>query len=156
MATVVKKKRLHELDSYDGDKSAAVALISVDEKEYKLPISQLGGDSNKPEVVVDASGAAAIINPAEGTSFYVELTEPHTTLSIYPVPDDFPANTRFDIVITLKQGTGSNKVEWPGMVKWPNGFIPPLSYIQGKEDVFVLSATDGGYAWKGASYGLGY
>lgn len=38
MASPVKKKRLHELDTYVGDTKEAVTLISTGGKEYKMPV----------------------------------------------------------------------------------------------------------------------
>ncbi|MCT7475997.1 hypothetical protein N5V81_13520 [Escherichia coli] len=74
MATVVKKKRLHELDSYDGDKSSAVALISVDEKEYKLPLSEIGGgaDANPIQNLSGADGVVEI-DPNIADDFIIRL-----------------------------------------------------------------------------------
>ncbi|EBQ9842307.1 hypothetical protein EXP36_01100 [Salmonella enterica subsp. enterica serovar Weltevreden] len=156
MATVVKKKRLHELDSYDGDKSSAVALISVDEKEYKLPLSEIGGGAEaKP--IQNLSGADGIveIDPNTGDDFIIRLGDPTTALSITQIADPVPG-TRYELLVTLRQGTGANKITWPGSVKWPNGAEPPLSYTLDAEDVLSLSSTDGGVTWKGAIYGTGY
>ncbi|EDD9881594.1 hypothetical protein BZQ56_08955 [Salmonella enterica subsp. enterica serovar Enteritidis] len=157
MATVVKKKRLHELDSYNGDKSSAVALISVDEKEYKLPLSEIGGGGADANPIQNLSGADGVveIDPNIADDFIIRLGDPTTALSITPITDPVPG-TRYELLLTLCQGTGANKITWPASVKWPNGAEPPLSYTLDAEDVLSLSSTDGGTTWKGAICGTGY
>ncbi|EEP1041325.1 hypothetical protein HAY58_003035 [Salmonella enterica] len=156
MATVVKKKRLHELESYDGDKSSAVALISVDEKEYKLPLSEIGGGTDaNPIQNLSGAGGVVEIDPNIADDFIIRLGDPTTALSITPITDPVPG-TRYELLLTLRQGTGANKITWPASVKWPNGAEPPLSYTLDAEDVLSLSSTDGGTTWKGAICGTGY
>lgn len=46
MATVVKKKRLHELPEFTGDKTGGVVLFSKDGIEYKIPLSGASAESS--------------------------------------------------------------------------------------------------------------
>lgn len=156
MAAPVKKKRLHELDGWDGPTKGGVVLFSQNEKDYQLDVSKLGGIP--PAVIaVDASSGTADIQPVQGTDFHIDLTLAKTTVTVDALPDVFwPDNTRFDILITLKQGTGANLVDWPTTIKWPHDMKPVLSYTAGQEDIIVLSTTDKGVSWKGATYAQGY
>lgn len=87
------------------------------------------------------------ISPAVGTVQRFKLMMPNTKLILNALSD--PADTARQITLELVQGTGANKVVWPGNIKWNNGRLPVLSYIKNKMDIVTLLTHDSGKGWYG-------
>lgn len=153
MATQLKKTRLHELDSFTGDPQGGVLLFSKENKEYKIDAEQL----LPTNVVTTVNGAnsSATIDPNNSTDVILVLNEPVTSLTISPLVGT-KANVRVEFYLTVKQGTGANKITWPSNVKWPHGANPVLSYTADAEDTLALYTLDGGVTWKGSLIATGY
>ena len=83
------------------------------------------------------------------------LNDPTTTVT-FAALTNVAENTRFEVMLTFKQGTGANKVTWPDIVKWPHGAQPVLSYAANAEDTLSLYTLDGGVTWKGSLLAAGY
>ncbi|HHS7556226.1 TPA: hypothetical protein ACTPQ1_004516 [Salmonella enterica] len=157
MATPVKKKRLHQLPVFAGDKKSAntTALVTDGEKEYQIPLSELGGEQPKPFQTLNVIQGMVRIDLNLSDDFILTLNDPSTTLTFVDMTS--PAlNIRYEIQLSFIQGTGANKVVWPSNVAWPNGAEPVLSYTKDAEDVIVLTSTDGGGHWRGAIRAQGY
>lgn len=157
MATPVKKKRLHQLPAFTGDKTApaSAALVTDGEKEYQIPLSELGGDTRKAFQSLFVAQGAVRIDMNVSDDFIITLNDPSTTLTFVDIENPV-LNIRYEMRLSFFQGTGANKVVWPSSVTWPNGAEPVLSYTVGAEDVFILTSTDGGGHWRGAIGAQGY
>ncbi|EEE6414179.1 hypothetical protein C9P02_07530 [Salmonella enterica subsp. enterica serovar Enteritidis] len=73
MATVVKKKRLHELPEFTGDKTGGVVLFSKDGIEYKIPLSDASAESSFTVIFSDGNEKKCILGSE--TSFYIAGNE---------------------------------------------------------------------------------
>ncbi|QVW55071.1 hypothetical protein pEaSNUABM29_00027 [Erwinia phage pEa_SNUABM_29] len=158
MATPVKKKRLHQLPAFIGDKTAAAsaALVTDGENEFQIPLSELGGGSEtKPYQSLFVAQGAVRVDPNVSDDFIITLNDPSTTITLVDIENPL-LNIRYEIQLSFVQGSGANKVIWPANVAWPNGAVPVLSYTAGAEDIIVLMSTDGGGHWRGAIRVQGY
>jgi len=65
---------------------------------------------------------------------------------------NIPATTNVvqTFVVSLRQGSGANLVNWPTSVKWSFGRKPVLSYKQGVTDTFEFVSYDNGATWTGS------
>lgn len=72
----------------------------------------------------------------------VNLTGVTTEIEVLTGPGSI--DTARQLTVFLRQGTGSNKVDWKGKVRWANNVEPILSFTNGDEDVITLikCATD--------------
>ncbi|WNI83829.1 hypothetical protein [Enterobacter ludwigii] len=153
MATQLKKTRVHELDSFTGDPQGGVLLFSKENKEYKINAEQLL--PTNAVTTVDGADGTATINPNNVTDVVLVLNDPATTLTISPLTEA-KENVRVEFYLTVKQGTGANKITWPDNVKWPHNATPVLSYTANAEDTLALYTLDGGTTWKGSLIAAGY
>lgn len=153
MAIVVKKTRLHELDSYVGTPQGGVLLYSKDNKEYKIEVDKLTSVSTVE--TVNGANSTATLDFNSSSDIILVLNDPSTALTLAPL-NNVVENTRFEVMLTIKQGTGANKVIWPDSVKWPHGAQPVLSYAANAEDTLSLYTLDGGATWKGSLLAAGY
>lgn len=153
MATALKKTRLHELESYAGTPQGGVLLYSKDNKEYKIDVDKLAPVATV--ATVNGSNNAATLDFNTSTDIILVLNDPTTTVT-FAALTNVAENTRFEVMLTFKQGTGANKVTWPENVKWPHGAQPVLSYAANAEDTLSLYTLDGGVTWKGSLLAAGY
>ncbi|ANZ48153.1 tail fiber protein [Erwinia phage vB_EamM_Asesino] len=154
MAAPVKKKRLHELDVFSGDKKDGVLLFSKDGKEYQIAVSALG-DAPGKQLTQSAPAGSPLVLYAGTTDWVLNLNEAKKTLTIEEWPT-VPVGQRIEITLTMVQVTGANKVAWPTNVKWPNDAEPPLSYTKDAEDMVLLTSVDSGKTWRGLIIAMGY
>lgn len=97
---------------------------------------------------------ALTLNVSASSEFIITLTENVCALTLSnALPEK---GTAQQVTLVLTQGTGVNKVSWPGSVRWQHGHIPVLSYIRGKTDVITLVTYDTGKTWLGFYSGAGY
>lgn len=91
-----------------------------------------------------AGGTSATLTMGRISAYRVGLNQPTTTLRF--VAENLVGPVARTTLI-LRQDTGANKVVWPNNAKWVNGTPPPLSWTQGKEDIFEVMTYDGGNSW---------
>lgn len=101
-----------------------------------------------------AAAATATINLSLASHFNVTLNSAQCSVVLSGASTLL--DTAQEVVLFLKQGTGANKITWPGNVKWPNGLVPSLSYVQNKVDIVQLVTYDRGSTWHGIHTASGY
>ena len=104
-------------------------------------------------VVETTPGASYDLDVGAATSYELTLTEAVTTLRL--TNQVIPSNTMAQVVVTLHQGTGANKVTWDQNIKWAHASAPTLSFDQGKTDIYLLTKLGTG-DWYGSSLGGWY
>ena len=94
-----------------------------------------------------------VIDPNVGGMQTLTLTQPLTTLSIAPVTG--PTGLYRQLTLFIKQGSGANKIAWPGVAKlsWSNELEPHLAYTANKMDIITLISVDDGAHWIGMPNG---
>lgn len=97
---------------------------------------------------IPVAPASLILNPTvDQVSYYeVALTEPMTTINLVDPPD--LVGFYQQVTLTLKQGSGANKVTWPSKIKWAFNRSPVLNFISGYTDVVTLVYRGSG-KWMG-------
>ncbi len=155
MAAPVKKKRLHELDSFTGNKSGGVVLFSKDGKEYQLSADNLAPAPDKQVTTAAPAGTGLTIYANMSTDILLYLNEAKKPLTIEARPT-VPLGQRIELTLTLAQVTGANLIDWPANVSWPNGAEPRLSYTKDAQDMFLLTSVDSGKTWRGLVIATGY
>lgn len=80
--------------------------------------------------------------------FSATLSSPTCSISFSNVP--VTTNIVQNFTLSLRQGSGANKVTWPQSVKWSFGRAPVLSYKQGATDIFEFVSYDNGATWIGS------
>jgi len=105
-----------------------------------------------PESVTIASAGTATtlaIDPGlgDGKMIYdMTLDQPSCTLTFGGSP--IPEGKVWSFTCVFRQGTGANKVVYPGTVKWGFGREPVLAYTQGKADIVTFMSdplVEGGW-----------
>lgn len=155
MATPVKKTRLHQLPEFSGDKTGGVVLFSKDGKEYQFDAGKLGSGPAKQLVASAPAGTGLTIDTNSSLDWLLMLNEPVKAITI-TAPVGVPAGQRLELILTLQQVTGANKVTWPSSVKWPNDAALVPSYAQNAQDMVLLTSVDSGQTWKGTIIATGY
>lgn len=83
-----------------------------------------------------ANTSTYTVNLDETALSRVDLTAPVTNLILQSSPLSVEKAKQFTII--LRQGTGSNKVNWPHTVRWAYNISPALSYGVQDEDIITL------------------
>ena len=99
---------------------------------------------------VNAAGPAVAldIDPLRRVSaFDITLTAPECALSLLNA--QVPAGYSRAITLTLRQGSGANKVQWPSNVVWAYNRQPVLSYVPGAYDLVTLVYDPIAHNWRG-------
>ncbi|QNI20827.1 hypothetical protein [Salmonella phage JN03] len=154
MASPVKKQTFESLPFYTDITNVkdGMLLFIKDGKAYQYPLEMLGVQKVAQGVVI--RDAAYELEAAAATDWYLGLSQPETDLTIKS--DGVLGAFRYTLNLTILQGTGANKINWPSNVKFPHDAYPVLSYQKGKSDMITLTTIDGGYTWKGGVSGTGY
>ncbi|WP_141092937.1 hypothetical protein [Escherichia sp. ESNIH1] len=79
--------------------------------------------------------------------FTATLSVPNTQLSIVNVGGNKNSQT---VTVCITQGTGANKIQWPGNVVWSFGRPPVLTFSKDSVDIFQFFSVDGGSTWYGS------
>lgn len=86
----------------------------------------------------------------KGVSFFdVTLDRPQCLLNF--LNTDVPAGYTWSFTVRLRQGTGANKVTFPGSVHWSSNRPPVLAYEADTADLFTFMSVENG--WLGISDG---
>jgi hypothetical protein len=104
-----------------------------------------------PIVNTVAAAGAALALDIETTrrvsAFDITLSAPMCVLSL--LNEHVPAGFQSAITLTLRQGTGANKVTWPGNVLWQFNRPPVLAYAPGAFDMITLVSDPVTSKWRG-------
>lgn len=93
------------------------------------------------------AGASMTISAKDYSVFNITLSSPVTTLNFAKYTEPEPQARQ--ITLMLKQGLGSQKVNWPASVKWAQGRAPTLSLDFERIDVITFITVDGGTTYLG-------
>lgn len=113
----------------------------------KLESPQFGAYKLKKQAVQ----SSVLIDPLSAGVHVLTLTKPNCSLSIAGY-QEIP-NTARMITLFIVQGTGVNRLGWPGNVRWSQGREPILSSVEGRIDCVSLLTVDGGDTWLGTFNG---
>lgn len=91
--------------------------------------------------------ASITITAKDYSVFNITLTAPVTNFNFATYADPEPQARQ--ITVMLKQGLGSQKVNWPASVKWAQGRAPTLSLEFERIDVITFLTVDGGLTYLG-------
>lgn len=100
-----------------------------------LPRSDQGG------VLLTSQLAWLSMDISAGSVFKFTLTDPITQAEFVNIPTE--VGRTVEVTLILKQGVGSQKVNWPSNIKWQNGREPVLSYKLDAEDIIVFTFVNG-------------
>lgn len=114
----------------------------------------------RAEVIASANHRSLILTPATVVSVDTQLaTFFHLTLDRARTKIVFLGDSQTDhfrqFTLVLKQGTGSNLVDWPDNVRWSFGNEPALSFTPSCEDVITFMQFGGSPALYGFFNGGG-
>lgn len=125
---------------------------SITEKFRFDENGRLGLGQSSPAALLDRNGtecwnvvdmaAGTAINLALGNHFYKTISAT-TTFTI----TNTPGSRGTGFILELTDG-GSETINWPASVKWPNGVAPVLT--ASGVDVLFFVTRDGGTTWRGA------
>lgn len=94
------------------------------------------------------TSVALDIDPLRRVSaFDLTLTAPECALSLLNA--QVPAGYSRAITLTLRQGSGANKVQWPSNIVWAYNRQPVLSYVPGAYDLVTLVYDPIAHNWRG-------
>jgi len=79
--------------------------------------------------------------------FTAILSVPNTQISIINAGGNKNSQT---VTVCVTQGTGANKIQWPGNVVWSYGRPPVLTFTKDSVDIFQFLSVDGGSTWYGS------
>lgn len=100
------------------------------------------------QAVIAGVVVALDIDPLRRVSaFDITLTAPECALSLLNA--QVPAGYSRAITLTLRQGSGANKVQWPSNVVWAYNRQPVLSYVPGAYDLVTLVYDPIAHNWRG-------
>lgn len=100
------------------------------------------------ETVVTAnSGAAYVVNLANGNVYELTLTASPVSISFTNPPATGKAGSV--TLILIQDSTGSRTITWPASVKWSNASAPTLTTTANAVDIIQLLTTNGGTTWQG-------
>lgn len=95
--------------------------------------------------------ATYTIDPTSAAVFVLGLQDAVTSIAFSEYEETEGVSRT--LTLFLKQGTGSNKIDWPDNVLWSQGRKPILSYTPGHTDVVQLISSDDGKTWLGSFNG---
>lgn len=95
---------------------------------------ELAAASHKSSIL--SSAETVSVNIRSATLFHLTLDRDKTRLAFVGDSQFVDQFQQFSLI--LKQGTGSNLVEWPDNIRWSFGNEPALSFTQGCEDVITF------------------
>ena len=113
-------------------------------------IEAMGGVLLPVVETINAAGPAVVLNVDTNrrvSAFDITLTAPDCALSL--LNERVPKGFLWAITLTLRQGTGANKLQWPASVKWAYDREPVLSYVLGAYDMVTLVSDPVTQGWRG-------
>lgn len=110
----------------------------------------LAAGSFSPLQIIPAAGAALEldVDPSKKIAAYdITLNKPNCALTLLNAT--VPEGYLWSIAITLRQGSGANKVTWPVDIVWAFNRKPALSYDRGAVDLISLISDPVTGKWRG-------
>ncbi|MDQ0124698.1 hypothetical protein J2W17_003652 [Pseudomonas lini] len=116
----------------------------------EIVLEAMGGVLLPVVETIEAAGVAQALDIETArrvSAFDITLTAPVCVLSL--LNEQVPAGFQSAITLTLRQGTGANKVTWPSNVVWQFNRPPVLAYVQGMSDMVTLVSDPVTSKWRG-------
>lgn len=122
-----------------------LGVVFIDPAELAL-----AAGSFAPLQIIPSGGTALAldVDPSKKIAAYdITLDQPNCALTL--VNATVPEGYLWSIAITLRQGSGANKVTWPVDIVWAFNRKPALSYDRGAVDLISLVSDPVTGKWRG-------